>query len=297
MSDDRDTAFERWLLEAARHDAPPPGATEQAWARFAADSARVASSSGLEPRAASASPSLGAKLPWLGAGLVVGGVLGALIAFELRAPAPPPLSAHAEQAPPPRAAAASDERAPAPSRSAHEAVPAPPRSEDEAAAPSPHAAASNDDAAAPAPRAPRETAAPPPRATAPARREKRSERTPPRARPRAASAEQSLAPARSTLALEVAALDAARARFAASSYADVLAAVDAFHRDFPLSQLGADAEALAIEALLARGDRAAAAARARRFLRTFPNDPHAARLAPMLEGAMLEDAMLEGEAP
>jgi len=85
----------------------------------------------------------------------------------------------------------------------------------------------------------------------------------------------------STLAAEVRALDAVRREIESGQPERALVAVRDFHREFPRAQLAADAEGLAIEALLARGDRGGAAQRARQFLQHYPEDPHAARFEPI----------------
>ena len=85
-------------------------------------------------------------------------------------------------------------------------------------------------------------------------------------------------PTASTLAAEVAALDSARRAIAEGDYGRALRAADAYPRDFPRGQLTADAEALAIEALVAAGNHVSASTRAERFLVKYPNDPHVARI-------------------
>lgn len=85
-------------------------------------------------------------------------------------------------------------------------------------------------------------------------------------------------PAASTLPAEIAALDAVRRAIAEGAYERALRTADAYPRDFPNGQLGADADALAVDALTAAGSRAAASAPGERFLAKYPNDPHAARI-------------------
>lgn len=82
----------------------------------------------------------------------------------------------------------------------------------------------------------------------------------------------------STLAAQVALLDSARTAIAAGAFAEALRLADRYRADFPAGELGPEAEVVAIEALVARGDRAAASARAARFLARYPGDPHAARV-------------------
>jgi hypothetical protein len=89
--------------------------------------------------------------------------------------------------------------------------------------------------------------------------------------------EQALAPS-STLAAQVALLDAARSALATGIYSDALRLADRYRADFPNGELSPEAELVAIEALLSRSERAAALARAARFLERYPGDPHAARV-------------------
>jgi hypothetical protein len=226
--------FERSLLESARGDAPPAGATERAWRRFAADAAL------LVPLAAASAPrswfesatARAARWTLIGA---LGG--GGLVAVWLRPPAvrePPVAPAHAAL--------------PAPVAD----VPARVQAE---------------------PRVPTE----PPASPAPAPGTLRG------ARPRKPAA-PSLPPAsgspnaESSLAREVAALDAARTALAVGANASALRQIEQYHRDFPRGELSADADVVAIEALAARGDAAAAKGAARRFLQRHPRDPHVARI-------------------
>lgn len=82
----------------------------------------------------------------------------------------------------------------------------------------------------------------------------------------------------SSLAQEVAELDRARSAVWARDFDLALRRVEAFHAEFPRSQLAPDAEALAIEALRSKGDESAAERRAQRFLKRYPRDPHAERV-------------------
>jgi len=61
-----------------------------------------------------------------------------------------------------------------------------------------------------------------------------------------------------SLAREVAALDAARTALAVGANASALRQIERYHRDFPAGELAADADVVAIEALAADGDQAAA---------------------------------------
>jgi hypothetical protein len=86
----------------------------------------------------------------------------------------------------------------------------------------------------------------------------------------------------STLAAEVAALDAARAATAGGAFDQALRLIGRYHYDFPLGELAADADVVAIEALDAKNDRAEMARQAARFLERYPDDPHAARIRRLL---------------
>ena len=54
--------------------------------------------------------------------------------------------------------------------------------------------------------------------------------------------------------------------------------VDGYHHDFPSGALAAEADVVALEAAAAGRDEAEVARRAQRYLRRYPNDPHAARV-------------------
>jgi len=92
---------------------------------------------------------------------------------------------------------------------------------------------------------------------------------------------ESAAPA-STLSAEVAALDAARAAVARGGFDEALQLISRYHYDFPLGELAADAEVIAIEALDGKHDRAEMLRRAARFVEQHPDDPHAARIKRLL---------------
>lgn len=94
-------------------------------------------------------------------------------------------------------------------------------------------------------------------------------------RPTAKDDEPGRVAERSTLAAEVAALDAARM---AGDADETLRLVDRYQYDFPAGELAADAEVVAMEALAAKGDRREVTLRVARFLARYPNDPHAAEV-------------------
>jgi hypothetical protein len=82
----------------------------------------------------------------------------------------------------------------------------------------------------------------------------------------------------STLAAEVARIDAARAASATGDNAEAIRLIDRYHRDFPNGALAPDADVVALESMAAKGDRAEIARRAALFLSRYPADPHAARV-------------------
>ncbi len=87
-----------------------------------------------------------------------------------------------------------------------------------------------------------------------------------------------------TLAAEVALLDRARVALQGGDTAATLAAVDRHEREFASGALVAEAALLRIQATLATGDRAGAAALAARFLQRFPHSPLAARARAIVQG-------------
>jgi hypothetical protein len=80
------------------------------------------------------------------------------------------------------------------------------------------------------------------------------------------------------LAAEVALLDRARTALRARDATTAIAALEEYRRTFPDGALLAEAEVVLIEALVQRGDAAAAAERARAFLARFPSSPLARRV-------------------
>ena len=98
-------------------------------------------------------------------------------------------------------------------------------------------------------------------------------------RPRTpASHSEAAPPATSTLTAEVALLDAARAAAAAGTFAEALRLADRYRIDFPGGELAPEAEVVAIEALVERGEKPSARERAARFLARYPGDPHTGRV-------------------
>ncbi len=212
--------FERWLLDSAREDALPAGATERAWASFAAATGAMGDAVAGKTNAARVDASKATAAKWLAIGALGG---GAVVALWLRGAPPQPGAT-----------------APAVSVVAAPQTPAQP-------------------SAAPAPVV--EVPAPEPSEVA-VRHEARE--TP--------------AKMRSTLAAEVALLDAVRRSLANGAHGDALRSLAHYERRFPQGLLASDAEVLTIEALIAKGDGGAARARAVRFLTKHPRDPHTARV-------------------
>jgi outer membrane protein assembly factor BamD (BamD/ComL family) len=99
---------------------------------------------------------------------------------------------------------------------------------------------------------------------------------------------------RPTLAEEVAVLDSARKALTAGNTTIALDALAGHEQRFAAGALAAEASVLRIEALAARGDHAGAAARARAFLSTYPNDPHADHVRSLLGD---QEAKARGEKP
>jgi hypothetical protein len=95
-----------------------------------------------------------------------------------------------------------------------------------------------------------------------------------------------VAPARPEVApsdVESRRIAAARALKRAGRTREALAALDGIARDLPNGELVQEREALAIEALLTLGDRAAARQRATTFIQRFPGSPHTATARRALE--------------
>jgi hypothetical protein len=247
-SDDAQTRdLQRRLLDSALADAPPSGATAQAWARFSALLAVSAASSGLTSSARSVE-----KSPRLKLALAKHLLLGALggwgltylwFEFQHAGPKETPQSVlsntpRSGQRVDPTQHEATNLRA----EPTGSSMPSPP----ELAV----ASAQHRLVGPPTRRASRALLA-----------------TPPLTEPK---------PEDSSLAAEVSALDAARAASASGDIGRSLDLLERYRRDFPSGVLRGDAEVAVIEALYARGDRLEAAKRAAYFLAHSPNDPHSA---------------------
>lgn len=101
----------------------------------------------------------------------------------------------------------------------------------------------------------------------------------------AARAATSAATVGPDVAAEVATLDRARRALGAGDARTALAALAEHQKNFKGGVLGPEAEVLRIEALVASGQRATAAQRARAFLAHDASSPHAARVRAALERA------------
>jgi hypothetical protein len=107
--------------------------------------------------------------------------------------------------------------------------------------------------------------------------------------PAATATALSASPARSaatthdeTLAAEIALFDRVRAAVNASESDRALGLLDDYERRFPAGAFRQEAEVVRVQALLQKGDRAAATRAGERFLAAHPTSPHAARLRAML---------------
>jgi hypothetical protein len=236
--DEAQLALERSLIDSARADALPEGATERAWKRFATSANALALGAG--ERAASVSPANAERAArataakWLLLGALGGSALTA--AWFAARVTPSIATPKTEPGTAPAAAAASV--GPQNDWTVKSAVPA---------------------ASSLPPEAPWASLVESPQSTAPRIR-------------------RNALPRGSTLAAEITLLDSVRAALAGGAPDQALRTVERYRQKFPAGLLAADAEALAIEALVEQGERAAAAQRARRFLARHPNDPHAPRV-------------------
>jgi hypothetical protein len=249
-----DEAFERTLLQSVRADALPPGATREAWLRFSGSvaAAAVLNGGGSVSRAAMTSGKAAAA-KWLLIGAIGGSSLTAAWMRSMHGGSATTLRPNVAET---RAAPVGQEPT---ARSAT----------------SPVAEVLHDEPSE------RETSERP-RSAIPDRRPRErghvvsgdADRAARVARDAAGGPPQSKG-AGSTLAAQVALLDAARTASAVGATEDALRLVGEYHRDFPQGELTADADVVAIDVLAAGGDRSSARERAARFLAQHPNDPHA----------------------
>ena len=120
-------------------------------------------------------------------------------------------------------------------------------------------------------------AAPPEPAGVIATREPVPDPPPPRHRDRTR-----VTPPRSTLAAEVALLDAARTALDVGAYGEAKRLLAKFHGDFPRGELTTEARLIHLELLSANGDKAALQREGARFLHLSPRDAHAERVRQLL---------------
>lgn len=287
-----DAAFERWILESAKLDAPSEGATARSWAQLTQSLGAASPVESPQVAVEGTSAATGTALKWL----AVGALGGALVTATW-------MSGQAREAPPSRAAqpavmAAAGEVGTAPATTPLASAPSTSELESAASASATGAAAralgaaaATENAAAPARKS---RSRPEPRATA-ATAHRHSERTlgARRAGGDAAAQVESAVPAAqhdgppsralSTLEREVALLDAVRSALTASDFAGALSLIAQYRHEFERGELARDADVFEIEALAGQGERARAARAARRFLSLYPRDPHATRLRAFVE--------------
>jgi hypothetical protein len=266
-------AFEKWLLDAAGSDGPPPEAAKAAWAQFARAAGAV---SPREPQggpaattAAAASRASAAK--WIGVGAVCGTILGGLLAaFVLRAGA---------ESEPGRSESRAVSIAETPAGGASGASPpeleVPPRlalppagSDDGKDSDNRGVSRHRASGAELSPRAPH------------ARVRRDTERRA-RALPMPAASDDAAGAAgarASSLDREVALLDAIRVANASGNSARALELVARYRSEFEDGELARDADVFEIEALASEGERARVAQAARAFLSRYPGDPHTERV-------------------
>jgi hypothetical protein len=256
---DEGTDFERELLSSARLDVGSTRSFKKTLAAMsavaslgtAAAGAGASVGGGLGTSAASvgASGAL-ALVKWVGLGMVVGlGATGST-AWRERRESAPPITIVVPASPPPTATPSRARAAP-PETSPLD-IPAMATAPAIAPRPVPKAAPLRQLAAS----------APPPQ--------------PLLAEPAAPKAS---IPPSASIEAEVGALADVRAALAAGDARAALAKLDAYGRAFPNAALAEEATVLHVDALSLQGDRASAAAIARRFLAANPASPHAPHLA------------------
>ncbi len=105
--------------------------------------------------------------------------------------------------------------------------------------------------------------------------------------------------AKGDVVAELKLLDEARKAVASGDPKAALTALDTRDRKHSRGALGPEAEVLRVEALFAAGDRRAAAARAKRFLRQHPGSPHEGRVRTLLSrmNVVKVPAVVRGTAP
>jgi hypothetical protein len=93
---------------------------------------------------------------------------------------------------------------------------------------------------------------------------------------------RSAPPAASSLALEVAAVDRARAALDGGDAARARRLVDSYEAEYPTGAFMQEAEVVRIDALVREGNRGEAERVGKRFLGSYPKSPHAVRVRALL---------------
>lgn len=292
-------AFERWLLDAAGSDGPPPGAAEAAWAQFEEAAGRAwpheasacsgspaaAGSNGAAAGGNGAAPGSNGAAPaakWIGVGALGGTILGGLLtAFVLRGGVESALARGEPAAAGAEAPAREGSEARDPEPAGAPALPA--RADDAHRRDDDGVSPHRGSMAKPLPRKPLPRR-PLPRGPGakPQRGGERSARvasmpTSPSDAPGVAGPSAPVERERS-LEREVALLDAIRVANEGGDFAKGLELVARYRGEFEDGELARDADVFEIEALAGEGERARAARAARAFLSRYPGDPHTQRV-------------------
>lgn len=288
-----DAAFDRWLLDSAKLDAPSQRATERAWGQFTQSLGAV---SPVEPPRLGSGEGSGAvgtaALKWLAVGALGGALITATwMSGPGRGVPPSQTEATAAPAAPPAGVEtplSSTPLAPAPGFAARE--PAASSSAPQSGSRDRLGAASIEDAVAPARKSVRSApSATTPRVHRPAESSIRSRRAGDattltlESDVPAAQHEEPPSSAGSTLEREIALLDAVRNALTADDFNEALSLIARYRHQFERGELARDADVFEIEAFAGSGDRARAARAAQTFRRLYPRDPHSARLQGLAE--------------
>jgi hypothetical protein len=239
--------FERELIDSATSDGCPEGATEAAWARFAAAVGGAATLVTAER----ASGLAGSKLVRSGRAPFAWLALGAFGGAAIVAVLPNVFALHgAEPTPSPAAPANSTSVSPPGQRT----PPLKPQSS-----------------------ADRDAATAPPAPAVALRPSAGHSKQAPRAG-RSASTNSTPIPAGGALAAEIALLDEVRRAITARELDRALLLLSRYRREHPRGELRRESDVLAMETFAARGEHSEAARLARIFLDAYPSDPQVARV-------------------
>ena len=286
-----DAAFERWILDSAKLDAPSEGATARSWAQLTQSLGAALPVESPRLAVESAPAASGAALKWLAVGALGGAFVTATWMSGPRLGAPLPADQPAVVAAPADDVETAPTPSPASAPSTTELGPAASGNAPGRAERAPEDAASTEKAAA---HARKSRSRPEPLATE-ATAHRRLEATPRARRAGSAAAPmvQSAVPAAqhdgppwkalSTLEREVALLDAVRGALTASDFPGALSLIAQYRQQFERGELARDADVFEVEAFVGQGERARAARAAQTFLRLYPRDPHATRLRVLAE--------------